>query len=186
MAPFNSRLPFLKTFALQSKEETQKIAKSLSLLLVTGDMVLLSGSLGAGKTTFARFIISALSPKEVCVQSPTFPLLLEYETCKGPLIHADLYRLEEKEVPSLNLLERCQNTLSLIEWPERSTHWPACALGLELLRQSHNPLDDRRLLRFYGQRSWQERLAPSVFKAFQESCTPFLPDPSLEKDPSSC
>lgn len=186
MALFNSRLPFLKTFILQSKEETQEMAKSLSLLLVTGDMVLLSGSLGAGKTTFARFMINALSQEEVCVQSPTFPLLLEYETRKGPLIHADLYRLEQKDVPSLNLLERCQNTLSLIEWPERSTNWPSGVLGIELLRQSHDPLDNSRLLRFYGLKPWQERLASLVFDAFQEASTPSSPDPSLAKDPSSC
>jgi tRNA threonylcarbamoyladenosine biosynthesis protein TsaE len=77
-----------------SEEETQAIARELSATLRAGDVVLLSGDLGAGKTTFVRGLADGLGidPREV--SSPTFTLVHEYRGNGLTLYHADLYRLE--------------------------------------------------------------------------------------------
>lgn len=83
---------------------------------------MLSGQLGAGKTFLARAICRALGvPHEVTVASPTFALIHEYPTRKGPLLHADLYRLEDpRAVLQLGLREAlAEGAIALVEWGER-------------------------------------------------------------------
>src|SRR5215212_9069106 len=73
---------------------TENLAHFLAQELQPGDLVTLSGGLGAGKTTLARAIIRALAnDPDLEVPSPTFTLLQTYETAAGPLVHADFYRL---------------------------------------------------------------------------------------------
>ena len=106
-----------------SEEETQAIARELSATLRAGDVVLLSGDLGAGKTTFVRGLAEGLGidPREV--SSPTFTLVHEYRGHGLTLYHADLYRLERAATDDLGLEEiGVKDGVLAIEWPDRLTH----------------------------------------------------------------
>lgn len=83
------------TLTTQSEEETQAIAKRLAKLLNPGDVIVLEGDLGAGKTTFTKGIATGLGVKRI-VTSPTFTIIKEYEG-RLPLYHMDAYRLEHSE-----------------------------------------------------------------------------------------
>ena len=106
-----------------SEEETQAVARELSSTLRAGDVVLVSGDLGAGKTTFVRGLAEGLGidPREV--SSPTFTLVHEYRGNGLTLYHADLYRLESAATDDLGLEEiGVKDGVLAIEWPDRLTH----------------------------------------------------------------
>ena len=77
----------------ESPEDSTQFAQDFAAILQSGDVVLLSGGIGAGKTHFARGVIQALLTVPEDVPSPTFTLVQTYETSIGPVWHADLYRL---------------------------------------------------------------------------------------------
>jgi tRNA threonylcarbamoyl adenosine modification protein YjeE len=86
-----------------------------------GDLVLLEGGLGAGKTALARAIVrTLLDDPRLDVPSPSFALVQPYEANGVPVLHADLYRLREaREIDELGLFERA-DAIVLVEWPERA------------------------------------------------------------------
>ena len=103
---------------LKNERETLELAAELAAKLRPGNIVGLEGSLGAGKTTFARGAIHALGvPEETPVTSPTFALLHQY-VGRVPIAHADFYRLEdEAELEELGLDELIdQGTILFVEW----------------------------------------------------------------------
>ena len=103
---------------LPSKQATQQLAADLAPLLAGGDLLLLDGPLGAGKTFFTRALVRCLGLGDARVTSPTFTLLHEYET-EPKLVHADLYRLsdDERGVYELGLLpQRDDGALLVVEW----------------------------------------------------------------------
>jgi tRNA threonylcarbamoyladenosine biosynthesis protein TsaE len=104
---------------LPSKRATEQLASDLAPLLAAGDLLLLDGPLGAGKTFFTRALAHALGlVAEARVTSPTFTLVHEYET-EPKLVHADLYRLsdDERGVFELGLLPaRDDGALLVVEW----------------------------------------------------------------------
>lgn len=104
--------------ALDREEDTAGLARSLAPHLRGGDLLVLTGGLGAGKTFFTRALCHALGLSEdERVTSPTFTLVHEYET-NPPLLHADLYRLaQEEEVFELGLeTQRAEGRLLVVEW----------------------------------------------------------------------
>jgi tRNA threonylcarbamoyladenosine biosynthesis protein TsaE len=106
-----------------SEEETQAVARELSATLRAGDVLLLSGELGAGKTTFVRGLAEGLGidPREV--SSPTFTIVHEYRGDGLTLYHADLYRLERAATDDLGLEEiGVKDGVLAIEWPDRLSH----------------------------------------------------------------
>lgn len=82
--------------------------------------ILLYGDIGAGKTTFSQFFIEKiLIDHRQKITSPTFNLIQIYDTVKGPVWHADLYRIKDKtEIFQLGLIEAMHETICLIEWPD--------------------------------------------------------------------
>jgi tRNA threonylcarbamoyladenosine biosynthesis protein TsaE len=107
---------------------TAELGARLSAELRPGDLVLLSGGLGAGKTALARAIIRILTGDPALdVPSPSFALVQPYEANGQPLLHADLYRLREaRETDELGLFDR-PDSIVLIEWPERAPELAARA-----------------------------------------------------------
>jgi tRNA threonylcarbamoyladenosine biosynthesis protein TsaE len=111
------------TYVAGSESETHAIARTLAATLRAGDVLLLSGDLGAGKTTFVRGLAEGLGidPREV--SSPTFTLVHEYRGRGLTLYHADLYRLERAATDDLGLEEiGVKDGVLAIEWPDRLTH----------------------------------------------------------------
>lgn len=107
---------------------TAAFGAELAATLRPGDLVLLEGDLGAGKTALARAIIRTLAGDAgMEVPSPTFALIQPYETPAGQVLHADLYRLgDPREVEELGLLDN-PGAIVLVEWAERSPEIVAAA-----------------------------------------------------------
>lgn len=108
------------TFITQNSQETISTASDFSKSLKAGDVLLLDGDLGAGKTTFVKGLAKGLKAKVKEVNSPTFVLMNVYKG-KIPIYHFDLYRLEKpQELESLNIDEYLQSDgVAVIEWPKR-------------------------------------------------------------------
>jgi tRNA threonylcarbamoyladenosine biosynthesis protein TsaE len=107
-------------FVTKSEEETIKLGASLGAELQPGDVVLLYGQLGAGKTAFVRGLAAGIGGSPDDVSSPTFTLVQEYAGPRATLYHVDLYRLEPKEVEDLGLEELVSTDgIVAIEWAER-------------------------------------------------------------------
>jgi len=106
-----------------SEEETRAVARELAATLTSGDVVLLAGDLGAGKTTFVKGLAAGLGIDPEEVSSPTFTLLHEYRGGRLTLYHADLYRLDKTATDDLGLEETgVRDGVLAIEWPDRLTH----------------------------------------------------------------
>jgi tRNA threonylcarbamoyladenosine biosynthesis protein TsaE len=105
---------------LATRRATIHLARRIAPLLVAGDLLVLKGDLGAGKTFFARALCRALGvPSNARVTSPTFTLVHEYEA-RLPILHADAYRLAgAPELAALGLREaRAGGALVIVEWGE--------------------------------------------------------------------
>jgi tRNA threonylcarbamoyladenosine biosynthesis protein TsaE len=100
---------------------TAALGARLASSLKPGNLVLLSGGLGAGKTALVRAVIRALTgDSRMDVPSPSFALVQPYEFNGTPLLHADLYRLRDaREIDELGLFDRAESIV-LVEWPERA------------------------------------------------------------------
>ena len=116
-----------------SEEDTQQIASDFAGKLKAGDVVLLAGPLGAGKTAFARGLAAGLGIDPGEVSSPTFTLIHEYRGGRLTLYHADLYRLERAATEDLGLEETgAADGVLAIEWAERLTHRIPGAILVEI------------------------------------------------------
>jgi len=105
---------------------TEALGARLAIALRAGDVVALSGDLGAGKTTLARGVLRGLGFGGD-VASPTFPIVQPYDELGPPVWHIDLYRIEgPAEIEQLGLDEALEGAALLIEWPERlgAALWP--------------------------------------------------------------
>ena len=91
---------------------------------------MLKGELGAGKTTFSRFIINTLYSlnnltKPISINSPTYPILITYDLNYYEVYHYDFYRIKNiKELEELDFFENIKNAITLIEWPELLINLP--------------------------------------------------------------
>ena len=109
----------------RSEAETRDVARRVAADLKAGDVLLLSGNLGAGKTAFVRGLALGLGAAPADVSSPTFTLVQEYPNGRLPLYHADLYRLTPAEAEDLGLDELMDAGIVAIEWAERLSTPPA-------------------------------------------------------------
>ena len=117
----------------RSQDETERLAGALAAELRPGDVVLLSGPLGAGKTAFVRGLARGLGIDSDEVSSPTFTLVHDYRGGRLRLFHADLYRLGAAGAEDLGLDELgMQDGVLAIEWPDRLGHAFRGAIEVEL------------------------------------------------------
>ena len=115
---------------------SEALGARLAKLIAPGDVVTLSGPLGAGKTSVARGVLAALGLAGEA-PSPSFAIVQPYAPPEVamPVLHVDLYRIDDAaELAELGLDEAARDSVLLVEWPERATGcWPdALALSLEI------------------------------------------------------
>ena len=150
--------PLLLTYPLLTLQDTQKLASFLAPLLQPTDILALTGQLGAGKTTFTRFLIQSLAPPIDEIPSPTFTLVQTYDTPKGVLWHFDCYRLATPfEAIELGIEDAFNSGISVIEWPEKiEPLLPSTSLFLTFDTSSS------RSLKIFGDTNWKNRLCSSL------------------------
>src|SRR5215470_17535721 len=107
---------------LANERATARLAIDLTTVLKPGDLITLSGDLGAGKTAFARALIRHLAEDPAMeVPSPTFTLVQTYALPRFTVVHVDLYRVgHQSELAELGVDEAAENSVVLIEWPDRA------------------------------------------------------------------
>ncbi len=144
----------LKTVNLKNQEETEALGAALALVAQGGDVLLLRGGLGAGKTTLARGFIMALTGEDE-VPSPTYTLVQIYDGPGFDIWHFDLYRLEnESDAWELGIEEAIEHNVCLIEWPERID---GLVNGSELTIEIESN-DEGRTAIIKGSEKWRQRL----------------------------
>jgi tRNA threonylcarbamoyl adenosine modification protein YjeE len=153
------------TIDLPEEAATVALAEDIAACLSPGDVVALSGGLGAGKTTFARALIRAVADDpHLDVPSPTFTLVQTYGGGRVPIAHFDLYRLSApEELDEIGLDEALLTGAALIEWPERAgVRLPAGRLDI-----TFEIAGDGRRVTVSGSPDWMSRLERSrVIRAF--------------------
>jgi len=148
----------IKTVHLTDEDATMALGARLAPYLRAGDVVLLKGDLGAGKTTWARGLICSLLGVEVGdveVPSPTYTLVQTYDAPNFEVWHFDLYRLkQENDVWELGIEEALDDGICLIEWPERIEG----LLNGSELTVALNIDNTERTAIIIGNADWQTRL----------------------------
>ncbi len=140
---------------LPNEAATAAFASQIAPLLSAGDVLLLEGDIGAGKSAFARALIRARLGRMEDVPSPTFTLVQTYEASDGDIWHCDLYRLTHPdEALELGLEEAFETAICLIEWPDRlGDSIPSRALNL-----AFSALIDAHHIDVSGSDQWAKRL----------------------------
>lgn len=142
---------------LNDEAATAALGARIAKGLRAGDVVALSGELGAGKTTLARAILAALGVEER-VPSPTFTLVQAYETPRLSVAHVDLYRLRKPaEIAELGLEDALDEGAALIEWPERGLPPKLAADALTIRLDVAG--EAARRARISGPERWRETFA---------------------------
>lgn len=143
------------TIVSDSPDSTRDWGATLGALVAAGDVILLQGTLGAGKTHFAQGVARGLEVSDN-VRSPTFTLINEYTTGRLPLYHIDLYRIEgQADLATLGLDTVFEGEgVVIIEWPERG----ADSLPTDALTITFTAHDDSRTLVFRASGPTSDRL----------------------------
>jgi tRNA threonylcarbamoyl adenosine modification protein YjeE len=136
--------------------ELDRLAQRLAIILKLGDLITLSGPLGAGKTTFARLLLTRLGA-EGEVPSPTFALVQAYATPRFTVHHCDFYRLQAGELAELGLDDLLADSVMVVEWPERAAEWLA-ADRLDIAMDETTAFPFRRRIVLTGHGTWAPRL----------------------------
>lgn len=134
-----------KEFVSKSKNETIEFAKKIADTFSVGDIILLKGDLGAGKTVFVKAVTDKFSKGETDATSPSFTILNSYNT-NPPIYHFDLYRINDSlELDAIGA-EECLygDGISFVEWPERApNYFYGKVKTVEIIKLG----DDERLIR---------------------------------------
>jgi len=133
----------------------ERLGQRIAAHLRAGDVVALSGELGAGKTTLARAVLAALGHRGE-VPSPTFTIVETYDALDPPMVHADFYRLDHpREAEELGLEDYREGAALLAEWPERTGGFaqePGClSVTLEKVGEGRRAIVE-------GGAAWQGRM----------------------------
>jgi len=144
--------------------DTARLAQVLASALRSGDVILLSGPLGAGKSALARSVIRALTRSDEPAPSPTFTLVQTYSAERFDIWHLDLYRLSDpSEASELGLEEAMRAGVLLVEWPERlDGWWPGDRLEITLSADADASTveveDEPRNVTLRARGAWMDRL----------------------------
>ncbi len=150
----------IKSLFIASEAEMQSLAEAIAKTAKMGDVFLLDGELGVGKSFFSRQFIKYLNQKQsdkpIQVPSPTFTLVQIYDHLSPPVWHFDLYRLSTAdEAYELGLDDAIKTAICLIEWPARlENDLPKDALPILFKHDGENS----RNLEFILNKKWQKRL----------------------------
>ncbi|MGB7218826.1 MAG: tRNA (adenosine(37)-N6)-threonylcarbamoyltransferase complex ATPase subunit type 1 TsaE [Vicinamibacterales bacterium] len=121
------------TITTHSESETAAVGRDLAARLSAGSVVLLRGDLGAGKTALVRGLAEGLGVNPEEVSSPTFTLMQEYRGGRVPLLHVDLYRLNDpREIEDLGLDELAADAVLAIEWADKLPRTPPEAIRITI------------------------------------------------------
>ncbi|MEL6766476.1 MAG: tRNA (adenosine(37)-N6)-threonylcarbamoyltransferase complex ATPase subunit type 1 TsaE [Pseudomonadota bacterium] len=153
------------TLLLRSEAATERFGQIIAGTLAPGDAVLLSGTLGAGKSALARSVVrSLLRDPAAEVPSPSYTLINVYEPAGAPPVwHADLYRLgDSSELDELGLEDAFASAICLVEWPDRLPNLPPRRLLIRLELPADALADDVRMASITAVGPWPrlETLAP--------------------------
>ncbi|USS87784.1 tRNA (adenosine(37)-N6)-threonylcarbamoyltransferase complex ATPase subunit type 1 TsaE [Fructilactobacillus hinvesii] len=143
-----------KEGTLTTPAATEALGRKLAEQLQAGDVILLDGDLGAGKTTLTKGIARGLGIKQT-VKSPSFPIIREYQSGRLPLYHMDVYRLETGGAADLGLDEYFDSDgVSVVEWSQfAAQELPTDYLRIQIDRQDDIAPDYRHVtLRAHGDR----------------------------------
>ena len=142
-----------------SKEETQKLARKLAKKLNAGDVVLLSGNLGVGKTTFTQGLAKTLQVKGQ-ITSPTFVIARLHKSLQdGPdLLHVDAYRLNSlAEIQDLDLVSDLSHAVVIVEWPrEMVNDLSENPIKIEIIQDPNE--EDSRTINIWASQTIEEFL----------------------------
>ncbi len=135
----------MEEFITHSEKETLEIARKFASSLSSGDIVLLNGDLGAGKTVFTKGIVSELSNGKIIAVSPTFVIVNAYDTL--PVVnHFDLYRINDvSELEAIGIEEYLySDSINIVEWSVRAIElFPQDSIVVEIIKID----DDTRKIR---------------------------------------
>lgn len=136
----------MKELTLTSREKTIELGKRIGEQMQSGDVLVLDGDLGAGKTTFTKGIAAGLAIPDI-IKSPTFTIIHEYQDGRLPLYHMDAYRLENGGAADLGLEEYFDGDgVCVVEWAEFvAEELPADFLAIHFKRTAD---DETRILAF--------------------------------------
>ncbi len=150
---------------LPDEAATGRLARDLAAILKPGDIVALSGHLGAGKSLLARAILRELAGDPALeAPSPTFTLVQSYETPRGLALHADLYRVRTPdELDDLGLVEDLDRVIALVEWPDRAGNRLPAGRRLDIvLDVDPERPETGRIANLSGGVLWRSRLAITI------------------------
>ncbi|MRG68925.1 tRNA (adenosine(37)-N6)-threonylcarbamoyltransferase complex ATPase subunit type 1 TsaE [Limosilactobacillus reuteri] len=150
----------MESLTLTNRDATIVLGKKIGQQLVAGDVLVLDGDLGAGKTTFTKGLAAGLEIPDI-IKSPTFTIIHEYQDGRLPLYHMDAYRLENGGAEDLGLEEYFDGDgVSVVEWAEFvEDELPADFLAIHFKRTDD---DNTRILEFEPHGQHFEQIVKSV------------------------
>ena len=143
---------------LKSLEDTRDLAKKISEIVSQNDTIFLYGEIGAGKTTFVRFLINYIESKNRIknseVLSPTFNIVYDYDVGNLKILHYDLYRLKNyKDISQLGMFETSNDSIKIVEWPELIESKPKDRVDIQF---QYSKLIDSRKVKIIGFGKWRD------------------------------
>ena len=155
----------MESLTLTNRDATIALGKKIGQQLVAGDVLVLDGDLGAGKTTFTKGLAAGLEIPDI-IKSPTCTIIHEYQDGRLPLYHMDAYRLENGGAEDLGLEEYFDGDgVSVVEWAEFvEDELPADFLAIHFKRTGD---DNTRILEFEPHGQHFDQIVKSVVKQWQ-------------------